>query len=314
MMFETNPTPLVEVPALARLANVGRVFLKDEGKRALGNFKSLGGMYATSRVVARHGGIPRVVCASDGNHGLAVAAAARQAGVEARIYLPLGAAPERAARIERQGGQIVWIDGTYDDAVDAARAAAERGDGILVPDTTTQLSDPVVDDVMTGYGRICAELLDQLPEQPTHLFVQAGVGGLAAAIADGIGTYMAQPAKIVVVEPEAAACVKAALEAGHPVQIAGNLETCAEMLSCGLASAPALRTLRRWGAVSLPVTEEQLLGAVERLSALAGTPSTPSGAAGLAGLLAAARDKDIRAALGMGESSRVLLIATEAAL
>ena len=314
MNRESIPTPLVDAPALARLAGVGRVSLKDEGKRLLGNFKSLGGMYAALRAIARHGGSPRVVCASDGNHGLAVAAAARQAGVEARIYLPLGASPERSARIEQQGGEIAWIDGTYDEAVAAARDAAERGDGILVPDTTAQLSDPVVDDVMAGYGQICSELLDQLPEPPTHLFVQAGVGGLAAAMADGIAAHMAKPARIVVVEPEAAASVKAALEAGHPMLISGNLETCAEMLSCGLASAPALRTLIHCGAVPLPVTEEQLLGAVERLAALAGISSTPSGAAGLAGLLAAARDKDIRATFEMDETSRVLLIATEASL
>jgi diaminopropionate ammonia-lyase len=226
----------------------------------------------------------------------------------------VGASPQRAARIERQGGEIAWIDGTYDDAVRAARDAAERGDGILVPDTTAQLSDPVVDDVMAGYRQICSELLDQLPEPPTHLFVQAGVGGLAAAMADGIAAHMANPAKIVVVEPEAAACVKAALEAGRPVQVPGNLETCAEMLSCGIASAPALRTLIQCGAVPLPVSEEQLLGAVERLTALAGTSSTPSGAAGLAGLLASARDKTIRAELDINETSRVLLIATEAAL
>ena len=314
MIYESSPTPLIEVAPLARLAQVGRVFLKNEGERPLGNFKSLGGMYAASRAIERHGGRPRVICASDGNHGLAVAAAARQAGVEARIYLPLDASPERAARIERQGGEIAWIQGTYDDAVDAARAAAERGDGILVPDTTAQLSDPVVDDVMAGYGRISTELMEQLPEPPTHLFVQAGVGGLAAAMADGIAAHMANPARIVVVEPEGAACVKAALEAGRPVQIAGDLKTCAEMLSCGLASAPALRTLLECGAVPLPVSEEQLLGAVERLAALAGTSSTPSGAAGLAGLLAAARDKNIRGALDMNETSRVLLIATEAAL
>jgi diaminopropionate ammonia-lyase len=310
--LELNPTPLLDLPGLAQTAGVARLFLKNEGKRPLGNFKVLGGMRAGLHALERHAGGPRrLICASDGNHGLAVAAAARSKGAEAHIYLPKGASPERSARILEQCGHIAWIDGTYDDAVEAASEAATRGEGILVPDTTDELSNDVVADVMTGYGRITAELAEQLPEQPTHMFVQAGVGGLAAAMAEGLADQMESPGRLIVVEPAAAACVAAALHAGKPVRIEGDLNTCAEMLSCGLASAPALHILLRCKASAISVSEQELTDAVYILRDAGGPSTTPSGAAGLAGLLLAAGNRRIREQLELTSSSRVLLIASE---
>lgn len=306
------PTPLLDLPEAAQIAGVAKVFVKDEGERPLGNFKVLGGMLAGIRALDRNGcSNARLLCASDGNHGLAVAAAAKLRGASARIYLPTGASIDRAARIRSEGGEVAWITGTYDDAVNAAKAAAEQGDGILVPDTTNKSSDPVVDDVMSGYGRICHELSSQLPELPTHLFVQAGVGGLAAALADGLSKELATPAQIIVVEPEAAACVAAGLSAGRPVQIAGKLETCAEMLSCGLASAPALEILIRCESRSLLVNELALERAVRIMDECGGPSTTPSGAAGLAGLLHVARDGTLRSQFELGADSKILLVATE---
>lgn len=307
-----QPTRLIELPALARRANVARVFVKSEGERQLGNFKSLGGLAAGLRALARASGRPsRLICASDGNHGLSVAVAARQAGAKASVYLPIGAAPARAGRIEAQGGQIVWISGTYDDAVREAEAAAARGDGLLIPDTTADPSDRVVKDVMDGYGQICRELAVQLPEPPTHLFVQAGVGGLAAALAEGLHAHMRAPSALLVVEPEGAACVAAALAAGRPVRIPGDLRTSAEMLSCGLASAPALEILLRHDARSVIVGEDALACAVDLLRSSGGPDATPSGAAGLAGLLCVASCAELRAEHGLASSSSVLLVATE---
>ena len=102
---------------------------------------------------------------------------------------------------------------------------------------------------MAGYGIIAKEVRDEMDagtlEPPTHLFLQAGVGGFAAAIADGLKSRMAAPAKIIIVEPETAACVKAGLAAGHVVRFAGSLDTSAEMLSCGEASAPPLPACKR---------------------------------------------------------------------
>lgn len=313
MNSSTRPTPLLHQPALADRLGVACVWVKDEGTRALGNFKSLGGMAAAEAALDRAGaGDPTLICASDGNHGLAVAATARARGVRARIYLPSTVDPVRVGRIAAFGAEIVQIDGTYDRAVDRARRAAAAGEGLLIPDTSDDIDDPVVADVLAGYGRIPQEIVAQLDgDRPTHLFVQAGVGGLAAAMSVALRRLYGDDLSIVVVEPATAACVAAGLAAGRPVQIAGTLETSADMLSCGLASASALAILLRTNCRSIVVSEAALIGAVEAMRQSAGLQTTASGAAGLAGAMTAAGDRYWVEELGLNTSSRILLLMTE---
>lgn len=326
-----QPTQLIELPLLAQSAGVGRVLVKVEGGRPFGNFKVLGGMTAGLCALARAAGgsieellsgeapyksLPRLICASDGNHGLAVAAAARRAGTSASVYLPKSASQVRAERIKAQGAEVVWVDGTYDDAVDEAASAASRGEGLLISDTSADPGDLVVHDVMAGYGLLTTELVAQCREllagYPTHLFVQAGVGGLAAAMANGLCDRLESPGRLVVVEPASAACVGHALAMGKPERLAGDLHTCAEMLACGLASASALSILLKHDARSILVSEEQLRGAVDALRDAGGPATTPSGAAGLAGFLHVATEPALCRAHGLDAHSVVLLVATEA--
>jgi diaminopropionate ammonia-lyase len=326
-----RPTALVELRELARRANVSRVFVKVEGTRPLGNFKALGGMVAGLRALSRAAGVesfhgldatridaselPRLICASDGNHGLAVAAAAHRAGAAASIFLPIGVSGIRARRVEAFGAGIVWVAGTYDDAVRDAAAAAAGGAGLLIPDTSTDPDDAVVKDVMTGYGLLTRELVaqfdDEIGDRPGHLFIQAGVGGLAAAMAEGLCDIMSHPRRLLIVEPESAACVARALAERRPVRILGNLHTSAQMLSCGLASASALAVLLRHEARAVLVNEDDLQNARTVMRDLGGPDTTVSGAAGLAGLLRVAADPSLRAAHGLGIDSKVLLVATE---
>ncbi|HYH46992.1 MAG TPA: pyridoxal-phosphate dependent enzyme [Thermoanaerobaculia bacterium] len=325
------PTPLLDLPCLAARCGVAQVLVKDEGPRLLGSFKTLGGMYAGLRALARAAGLPDIaalvaarrsslpplLCASAGNHGLAVAAAARLAGAPARVYLHEGVPRERAQWIAEQGAEIVWISGTYDDAVAEAKRAAAGGDGLLISDISERVDDPVVADVMAGYGLMAQEIADQLQEQdserPTHLFVQAGVGGLAAAMAEGLRDHLAEPRRIVVVEPDQAPCVAAALAAGRVERVNGDLDTSAEMLACGEASAPALRLLLRHGATALLVSEAALRGAPAVMAEEGGPTTTESGAAGLAGLLTAPPGSAHAGRLNLDAHSRILLFATEAA-
>jgi diaminopropionate ammonia-lyase len=325
---EYAPTPLLNLPRLAARLGVSQILAKDEGRRMLGSFKSLGGTYAGLRalarvagmdiaglIAARPGTLPALVCASDGNHGLAVAAAARFVGASARIYLHGGVPAARAQRIAALGAEIVWVQGTYDDAVGEAARAVRRGAGILVADTTEEPDDPVVADVLAGYGVMAAEIRRQVEaaahHRPTHLFVQAGVGGLAAAVADGLKDWMAPPAVIVVVEPEVAACLAAALAAGRSLRVEGTLQTAAEMLSCGEASTPAIEILRRRDACVVTVSERELIEAPRLLHDGGGPVTTPSGAAGLAGVVTALTDGALAVRLGLEADSRVLVLITE---
>jgi diaminopropionate ammonia-lyase len=324
-------TPLVDLPALASRLGAAQVLAKDEGHRLLGSFKSLGGTYAGLRALARTAGRevadlvavrplgqPALVCASDGNHGLAVALAARIAGTSARVFLHAGVPSTRAQRISDQGAEIVWVEGTYDDAVDAAAEAARAGSGILVADTTDDPDDLVVHDVMAGYGVMAAEIRRQVagagPLPPTHLFVQAGVGGLAAAIAEGLADFLAAPGRIIAVEPATAACLRAGMATGRPVRVPGDLHTAAEMLSCGEASAPALLVLRRHDVQVVTVTEPELAAAPDVLAAHGGPATTPSGAASLAGAIAALGAPARAQELGLTADSRLLILVTEGTL
>ncbi len=312
-------TPLLDMTSLAASLGLGRVLVKDEGARPLGSFKALGGVYAGLRALARSAGLDvpaliaeaggralaELVCASDGNHGLAVAASARLAGARARVFLPEAVSAARVERIRAKGAEPVLVCGTYEDAVAAAAAHANSTGAILIADTSADAADPVVADVMAGYGIMAAEILGQLPTAPTHLFLQAGVGGLAAAIAERL------EGRVVVVEPESAACVGAALRAGRIVTFPGDLATAAEMLSCGEASAPAMTVLRRRGAQAIAVSESELADAPGFLRAHGGPATTPSGACGLAGLRHVMADAALAKTLGLGPTSTVLLIATE---
>jgi diaminopropionate ammonia-lyase len=322
-----SPTPLLDLTALAARLGVSQVLAKDEGQRMLGSFKSLGGTYAGLKALARleqtdirgllarrPKNLPALICASDGNHGLAVALAAKLAGAPSRIFLHESVPAVRADRIIAQGAEIVWVPGTYDDAVDAAASAAKGGGGIRIADTTSDPDDVVVADVMAGYGVLATEVRQQVEaaghRRPTHVFVQAGVGGLAAATADGLRDWMASPARVVVVEPEKCACVAAALAQENVVRISGDLHTAAEMLSCGEASAPAMAVLRQHKAQVVTVTEVDLERGPSFLKTFGGPDTTPSGAAGLAGLVRSIQESDA-ARFDLGADSRVLVIISE---
>ena len=323
-------TPLLELPSLAAELGVACIHAKDEGRRTLGSFKSLGGTYAGLRALAEASGteiadflinrgrskpLPNLLTASAGNHGLAVAAAANFAGSRARIFLYPGVSEVRRRRIIETGAEIVDVVGTYDDAVIAAKKAARSGDGILVADTSDDPNDPIVADVMAGYGVIPFEIIDQISadRRPTHLFVQAGVGGLAAAMTAHLRNWLAAPARVVVVEPDRAASVDLALKRGRVERFAGALDTTATMLACGEASDPALKSLAGFVEV-ITVPEETLDEAPRRLREFGGPDTTSSGAAGLAGLIAALSHHDLAARFDLGPSSRVLLVITEGPL
>ncbi|MDP8920706.1 MAG: diaminopropionate ammonia-lyase, partial [Pseudomonadota bacterium] len=237
------PTPLHTLPALAAELGVGAIHIKDEGFRlGLGSFKALGGSYAVIRLVLEeasrrlrrsidvaelHSPEVRaiaagmtVACATDGNHGRSVAQGAQLVGAKAAIFVHSGVSDERVAAIARFGAQMIRVEGTYDDSVaEAARVAAEKG-WIVVSDTSWPGYERIPGLVMQGYTAMVREALRQLPELPTHVFVQSGVGGVAAAVAGHLALVLGdQRPTFVVVDPARAACLFETARAGHPVKI-----------------------------------------------------------------------------------------------
>jgi diaminopropionate ammonia-lyase len=314
------PTPLHRLDGLAREAGLASVLLKDESVRfGLGSFKALGGGFAVARAVAAHGRSITVTCATDGNHGRAVAWGAARAGCGCVIFVHEGVSTGRRRAIEALGAEVRVVPGTYDDAVRRSAEVAAAEGWILVSDTSWQGYETIPRDVMLGYAVMAEEALDRLgTERPSHVFLQAGVGGLAAAVASVLGRrYGAERPRIVVVEPERAACLLASCRAGRPVAVDGALDTVMAGLACGEPSLLAWRVLDELADAFLAIPDHAAVATMRLLAeGVAGDPPLvigESGVAGLAGALAVAAVPAFRSALGLGPESRLLVFGTEGA-
>jgi diaminopropionate ammonia-lyase len=312
-----RPTPVKEFKTPS-----GALFVKDETARmGLGAFKALGGPFAVARLLedrwsdAMKAPLPSetalrefakgvtFVCASAGNHGMAVAAGARHAGAKARIHLASTVPHVFADRLEAEGATVVRSGETYEESVAAATRDANESNSILLADASWPGYHRPPALVMEGYTVMAEELrgyFQDRGEWPTDVFVQAGVGGLAGALAHMIrATWTVQP-RIVVVEPEAAPCLRDSHRAGKAVVVDGPVSNMGR-LDCKEPSLIAVDILARCGVDYQTVSDDAAATAQQVFLDAYGITTTPSGAAGLA----ASRES---------KSVRAVVIATEGAV
>ena len=321
-----RPTPLISLPGMANGLGLGSVLAKYEaGRFGLGSFKALGGAFAVSN--ALEGMAPEaarqatVVTASDGNHGLSVAWGARQHGCTCKIYLHEHVSEDRAELIRRQGAQVVRIAGTYDDSTHQALEDAHANGWLLLSDTAIAEDDEAPGAVMAGYTVMMQEILADLEACetiPSHVFVQGGCGGLAAAAFGSLFEKWGHVPRFVMVEPDKADCLFQSARAGRPVRIDGDLDTVMGGLSVGEVSLTAWETIVRTVGDFLTIPDA---AAIETMTALgkgrfgdAPLLAGDAGVAGLAGLAEAASNPHIRESLGLTPDSIVLTIVTEGAV
>ena len=319
-----RPTPLIDLPGLARTCGLGQVWLKHEGKRFhLKSFKALGGAYAVQRLLAERGNTAAVsltvCCATDGNHGKAVAWGAQQAGIHCVIYLHAHVSQGREDAIAAFGAEIRRVEGTYDDSVRQAAQDAETNGWTVVSDTSWDGYTTIPAWVMQGYTVMVAEIMDQLgDEKPTHLFVQGGVGGLPAAVIAPLWDEWGKDRPLpVVVEPHAADCLYQSAVAGRLAEATGNLETLMACLSAGEASPLAWQILDHGTSGFMSMDDNFVVHAMNGL-AVGFDGDRPlvvgeSGSAGVAALLSLKEDDGLRQKLGLTDAARVLVIASEGA-
>ncbi len=268
------------------------VLLKDESDRlGLPAFKILGASWAVECALRERPDVDTLVAASAGNHGRAVARVARMRGLQARVFLPARSLSVRRDAIAGEGAEVVVVDGSYEDAVREAQAAGTRPGAIEIADVGD--SGPA-HDVIDGY----ATLFDEAAAQAEFdvLLVPVGVGSLAAAAAR-FGA--AHGITVIGVEPVTAACLTASLAAGQPTTI-DNPGTTMAGLDCAEVSIAAWPSLRDGIHSTVTVNDDEVAAAMAQL-ADAGLTIGESGAAPLAALRR------------LGETARVLLIATEGA-
>ncbi len=255
--------------------------------------------------------------ATDGNHGQSVAAGARLVGARAVIFVHATVSGQRIAAIARFGADMRVVQGSYDDAVaESARQSAANG-WTLLSDTSWPGYTEVPTWVMQGYTAMVHEIAQQIPAPPTHVFLHAGVGGFAAAVASCLHSVHAPGPRVVIVEPRQAACLLASARAGQRLRIADDVPTIMAMLECYEPSLVAWEILRPLASAFMTVDDEDAVTAMKTLANPVADAQVvvagESGSAGLAGLIRACADPSARAALGLDADSRVLLINTEGA-
>jgi diaminopropionate ammonia-lyase len=335
-------TPLVRLDAMADALGLGAIYAKDEGQRlGLGSFKALGGAYAVATLVMEWAStrLQRTVmpaelmsdavkdavsgriicCATDGNHGLSVAAGARLFGCKAVIFVHHHVAEERRDRLRALGAEVIEVPGTYDDSVDACSTTAIGNGWHVVSDTSWRSDGHIPARVMQGYTVLVDEALAQIDTPPSHIFVQGGVGGLAAAVAGHCAAILGSSRpQVIVVEPERASCLMQSVRAGKPVEAAAGTSTVMAMLECYRPSDTAWPILDNYADTFMTLPDEAASIITHRLANPAGADpvikSGPSGGVGLAGLVAAMHDHDLRDRLALSDQSRVLTIITEGSM
>ena len=267
-----------------------------------------------------HAGSVTVVCATDGNHGRSVAWGAQKFGCNCVIYVPAHVTDRRVKEIAAFGAEVVRLQGNYDEAVLRAASEAKINGWQVVSDTSYEGYQEIPSWVMQGYTLMVEEVFSELPESewPTHIFVQGGVGGLAAAVCGHLWErYGSTRPVITVVEPIEADCLYRSAESGAPTSASGSLETIMGGLSCGEISSLAWKILCPGIDAFMTVGDARVGSWMRRMaegrendfSIVAGE----SGVTGLIGLEAVSKDMGVREMLQIDDFSRALVFSTEGA-
>lgn len=336
-------TPLVELKNTAKAMGLGSIYVKDESYRfGLNAFKVLGGSYAIGNYLAKRLGrniteMPydklisdevrkelgemTFVTATDGNHGRGVAWTAKQLQQKSVVYMPKGSAEERLMNIRAEGADASITDLNYDEAVRLANTQADQKGWVMVQDTAWEGYEDIPGWIMQGYGTMGYEAYTQLPEKPTHVFLQAGVGSMAGAVAGFFASAYGEDRPIItIVEPNKADCIFRTAEAADGTLhfVTGDMDTIMAGLACGEPCSIGWNVLRDYADnfISCPdYTAAQgmrLLGNPE-----AGDTKVVSGESGASAFGCVAeimRDPslaELRTKLKLDENSRVLFFSTE---
>jgi diaminopropionate ammonia-lyase len=329
------PTPLRRLDALAARLGLSELWAKDERSRwGLGSFKSLGGAFAVvelaADILSRRENRPvspaeifartapearemTVATATAGNHGRAVAFGAQLAGARAVIFVYGDVPKAQAQAIADLGAELVMVKGDYEAACRAAAEACAKRGWIMVSDVAEKDYTEIPERIMRGYSVLAAEALEQSPHPPTHIVLQAGVGGLATPVASYFSNCVSPRPRIAVVEAATVPCLMESARHNRETRTEPSGATNLNRLDCPTPSATTWPVLRALASVFVGADNETAAEAAALLKQQR-LATTPTGAAGVAGLLALSRESDGFENFGIGPDSRVLIVLTEQAL
>ena len=318
MCPKASRTPLTSSISLADKVGVKNIWFKDERQRmGLGSFKALGAAYViadhASKIVSNNASTSEwkkalngkcYVTASAGNHGLSLAAGARLFGAKAVIYLSRNVPSSFADKIRSYDAEVVVVGNSYEESMEGAQKAAADNNWMLLSDVTWDGYDAGLK-VMEGYLVAAAEAYEDCPESPTHIFLQAGVGGFPAAMAAQARRHFGNDPKIIIVEPTEAPVLLESIQAGKGVKVEGGISIMGR-LDCKVPSTRALSSLAKTCTHFMTITDNDAEECMKELEN-EGLETSPSGGAGYAGLI----DLKNYDESGLNKDSNVMIFLTE---
>ncbi len=311
-----SPTPLISLKKLSEKLNLNNIFYKDESKRFhLKSFKALGGAYAVEKVTKGKKEIT-VSTATAGNHGRSVAWGSKRLGLKCKIFISEYVSEFRAKVMRDFGAEVIRVKGNYDNSLKECIKQSKQNNWQIVQDVAWQDYKLVPRLTMAGYSVMMKEISEQINNNEiSHVILQAGVGGMAAAIVAGIARYLNHIPQIIVVEPESAACVLESIKAGEIKKISIKKESLMGGMSCDEVSMVPWEILKNSVNHCVTVSDNYISNTVKSLSncefsnekIIGGECSTP-GIISLAGLC---NDAEIKKKISLNNQSNVLLFGCE---
>ena len=310
-----KPTPLINLIKLSNKLKLNNIFYKDESKRFhLKSFKALGGAYAVEKTTQGNKNII-VATATAGNHGRSVAWGAQRLGLKCKIFISEYVSEARANSMRKLDAEVIRVNGNYEKSLERCISESNKNGWEIVQDVAWENYEYVPKLTMSGYSVMIKEISNQTDQYITHVFLQAGVGGMASGAIAGIAKYFKRIPKIIIVEPENADCVLKSVENGSLQKVDIKKESIMGGMSCGEVSLVPWKILKESVNSCTSVTDENVDLTVAMLKnkilsdveIVGGECSTP----GLISLVACANDNEIRKNLELEESSNILIIGCE---
>ena len=311
-----SPTPLIELNKLSKELNLNKIFYKDESKRFdLKSFKALGGAYAVEKISKDNKDII-VATATAGNHGRSVAWGARRLGLKCKIFISEFVSDARGKAMADLGADVVKVKGNYEKSLIECIKQSTENNWQIVQDVAWKDYMIVPRYTMAGYSVMMKEIADQINQNEiSHIILQAGVGGMAAAMIAGIARYLQNVPEIIVVEPDSAACVLESIKKGKIEKIDIKRESLMGGMSCGEVSLVPWEILKNSVKYCISLPDDDIAKTMKLLGngnlsndkIIAGENSAP----GVISLIASCEDEKIKEKMKLKKDSNILLIGCE---
>ena len=310
-----QPTPLESLNKLSNELKLKNIFYKDESKRfGLKSFKALGGAYAVEKITKGKKDVI-VSTATAGNHGKSVAWGAKNLGLNCKIFISENVSETRAEEMRNLNAEVIRVKGNYEDSLNFCKEESKKNNWEIIQDVAWPDYELVPKLTMAGYSTIIKEISFQTNEYITHIFLQAGVGGMAAGLVAGVANYFKKVPKIIIVEPENANCVMQSIENNTPTSVDIKKESIMGGMSCGEVSLVPWQILKNSVNNCVSVSDKFVSQTVAMLadkvvcdiSIEGGECSTP----GITSLISCCNNDETKSALEINENSNILLIGCE---